>query len=261
MNTTIKFLLIFVSFFATNLLSQISKSDSIEREKYFAEEVKYWDSLCTAETKRAKIDINKNKLVYTYLLGMVDTYRSDKEMDSLLLKYSITTSEELYYCTVPWEKQNCYGKEMEIEISKRYGTKFIDSLRQKAEDIFIKKHRNDTFKFEDCDMTSRYYGTDDYSEFFDKYKRDFFKEFKYPENFKYKNEKYYSYTSADFILHKDGSISNLVIDTTFQNKENEKFRKEMEKQVENFVRKAKWRPATARGTIVNSEMSLTFHYK
>ncbi|MDY3521954.1 hypothetical protein PG614_09965 [Riemerella anatipestifer] len=225
------------------------------------EEIKYWDSLCTAETKRAKIDINNGKLVYTHLLGMIEMYRSNTEMDSLLAKYSISTAEDAYFCTVPWGKQNCYGKEMENEISKRYGIKFIDSLRQIAENTFVHKHRNDIFKFEDCDMTSRYYGTDDYSEFIDNYKRDFFKEFKYPANFKYKNEQYYSYSNADFILHKDGSISNLEISSTFQNPENEKFRKEIEKQIEKFVRNAKWKPATARGILVNSEMKLTFHYK
>ena len=33
---------------------------SIPMEK---EEIKYWDSLCNTETKRAEIDIRKNKLV------------------------------------------------------------------------------------------------------------------------------------------------------------------------------------------------------
>lgn len=246
-----------------NKIQNISEYDpiagvSIPMEK---EEIKYWDSLCNAETKRAEIDIRKNKLVYTHLFGMVETYRSNIEMDSLLAKNSITTEENGYFCTVPWEKQNCYGKKMENEISLRFGTKFIDSLRQVAENIYVSKHRNDIFKFEDCDMTSRYYGTEDYSEFFDNYKKDFFKDFKYPENFKYKNEKKYSYSNAYFILHKDGKISDLEISSTFQNKENEKFRIEIEKQIENFVKKSKWKPATARGTIVNSEMSLTFHYK
>ena len=231
---------------------------SIPMEK---EEIKYWDSLCNTETKRAEIDIRKNKLVYTHLFGMVENYSSNLEMDSLLAKKFIATEVNGYFCTIPWEKQNCYGKKMENEIALRHGIKFIDSLRQVAENIYVSKHRNDILKFEDCDMTSRYYGTDDYSEFFDNYKKDFFKGFKYPEEFKYKGEKYYSYSNADFILHKDGSISNLEISSTFQNKKNEKFRKEIEKQIENFVRKAKWKPATARGTIVNSEMSLTFHYK
>lgn len=261
MTVITKFLLIIFSFLTTNLFAQISKSDSIKLAKYFAYESKYWDSLCIAETKRAEIDIKKKKLVHRYLAGMVDAYRSEKEMDSLLAKYSITTEIHGIYCTVPSEKQNCYGNEMEREISKRFGAKFIDSLRQIAEIAFVKKHRNDIFKFQDCDMTSRYYGTDDYSEFFDNYERDFFKEFIYPENFKYKNEKYYSYSSADFILHKDGSISDLEIGSTFQNSENEKFRKEIEKQVEKFVKNAKWKPATVHGIVVNSEMSLTFHYK
>lgn len=231
---------------------------SIPMEK---EEIKYWDSLCNSETDRARKDIKLNKLVYTHLFGMVETYRSNKEMDSLLNNYSISTNENGYFCTVPWAKQNCYGKEMETEIAKRYGKNFIDSLRQIAEKTYVYKHRNDIFRFEDCDMTSRYPGTDDYKEFFDNYKRDFFADFNYPKDYKYKNEEYYSYSSVYFTLWKDGRISDLEIETTFQNKENEKFRAEIEKQIEKFVRKVKWKPATAIGAKVNSDMRLTIHYK
>lgn len=231
---------------------------SIPMEK---DEIKYWDSLCNAETKKARKDIKHNKLVYTHLFGMVETYRSNEEMDSLLSKYSISTNENGYYCTVPWTKQNCYGKEMENEIAERYGENFIDSLRQVAEKTYVYKHRNDIFRFEECDMTSRYPGTDDYGEFFDNYKRDFFAEFEYPKDYRYKNEEYYSYSSVYFTLWKDGKISDLEIESTFQNKENEKLGAEIEEQIEKFVRKVKWKPATALGTKVNSEMRLTIHYK
>lgn len=152
------------------------------------EEKKYWDSLCNSQTRQANEDIKKNKIFYTHLYGMVDEYRSDMEMDSILSKYSIGIKTDGYYCTIPWNQQNCYGKVMEKEIQKRYGIKFIDSLRQVAEKIYVHKHRNDVFKFQDCDMTSRYPGTDDYSEFLENYKNDFFKTFKYPANFKFKNE-------------------------------------------------------------------------
>ena len=261
MTAITKFFLISFSFLTTNLFAQISKSDSIELAKYFEEQSKYWDSLCIAETKRAEIDIKNKKLVHTYLAGMVDTYRSDKEMDSLLAKYSISTEIQGIYCTVPSEKQNCYGNEMEREISKRFGAKFIDSLRQIAEITFVNKHRNEIFRFEDCDMVSRYPGTNDYSEFLENYQRDFFATFKYPEKFQYKNEKYYSYSNVYFTLWKDGKISNLEIESTFQNKENEKFRAEIERQIENFVLKTKWKPATLIQIPVNSEMRLLFHYK
>lgn len=224
-------------------------------------EENYWDTLCTVETKRAEIDIKKNKLVYTHLFGMVKRYRSDTEMDSLLAKYSISTTQSGFLCTAPLETQNCYRKEMNKEISKRYGIKFIDSLRQVAEKIYIYKHRNDIFRFEECDRTSRYPGTDDYGEFFDNYKRDFFTDFKYPKEYKYKNEKYFSYSNVYFTIWKDGRISDLKIESTFQNRLNKKFRIEIEKQIEEFVQKVKWKPATALGTRVNSEMRLTIHYK
>ncbi|MFP3577853.1 hypothetical protein, partial [Brevibacillus sp. SIMBA_040] len=67
----------------------ISDSTYIERAKWIEEEKKYWDSTCQAETKRAKADIRKNKLVYFHYFGMVDEYKGNTEMNDLLRKYNI----------------------------------------------------------------------------------------------------------------------------------------------------------------------------
>jgi hypothetical protein len=45
----------------------------------------------------------------------------------------------------------------------------------------------------------------------------------YPEDFEFRNENSYSWISADFILYKDGSITNIDIELTFQNKKNYKY--------------------------------------
>lgn len=222
---------------------------------------KFWDSLCIAEVNQAKADIEKNKLVYTFTIGMVKTYKSDFEMDSLLAKHGISTTIYGFLCTALPDKQDCYGKEMAFEISKRYGSGFTDSLRQQAENIYVYKNRNAVFKFEDCDRVSRYYGTDDYSAFLRKYEQDFFRDFIYPLDFKHRNGQDSSYSNAYFILHKDGSVSDIKISSTFQNAYNEQFRDYFENQIEGFVKKTKWKPATVLGEIVNSEMRLTFFYK
>lgn len=127
-------------------------------------EKKYWDSLCDAERKNALKDIKSNQLSYTHIFGMVEMYRSDAEMDSLLSRYAIKTKKSGYYCMVPPSKQNCYSREMNKEIARRYGNTFIDSLRQKAEIIYVNKNKNKIFPFEECDMNSRYLKSNDYNE-------------------------------------------------------------------------------------------------
>jgi hypothetical protein len=42
----------------------------------------------------------------------------------------------------------------------------------------------------------------------------------YPEDFEFSKKSSYSWISADFILHKDGSITNIDIELTFQKKKN-----------------------------------------
>jgi hypothetical protein len=52
-------------------------SDSLKRkmDKWMLEERKYLDSACKEDTKRAKADIKKNKLVFFHYFGMVEQYK------------------------------------------------------------------------------------------------------------------------------------------------------------------------------------------
>lgn len=225
------------------------------------DEERFWDSLCIVEKDSAQIEIKSGKLVYHHVFGMVEEYRSNAEMDSLLKRYSIETGRVGYLCMAPIDKQMCYADEMVKAIKQKFGSNFIDSLRLVAENLYVQKHINDTFRFEECDTISRYPNTKNYSDFFKKYEKDFFETFEYPKEYKPKEEKYYSHTSGYFILHKDGSISGLELETTFQNKENEKFTHYFENEITKFIYQTEWIPATTLGYKVNSEMELTFFYK
>jgi len=225
-------------------------------------ERKYWDSLCDAERKNALRDIKNNQLVYTHIFGMVEMYRSDAEMDSLLSGYSIKTKESGYYCTVPSSKQNCYAREMNKEIAGRYGSTFIDSLRKKAEIIYVRKNRDKIFTFEECDMNSRYLKSNDYSEALKLIETGFWQETDYPEDFIYRKDKdSYSSMEANFILYKDGSISEPEVDIRFQDDRNYQFSGYFMDQLKTFVKKSKWKAATSIGIPVNSEMHVLIFFK
>ncbi|VXC19812.1 conserved hypothetical protein [Chryseobacterium sp. 8AT] len=202
----------------------ISDSLKMEMNKWMVEEKKYLDSACQEETKRANDDIRKNKLVFFHYFGMVEQYKGNIEMNELLKKYNIEVDSALTYCMVPSNLQNCYANVMSKEIDKRFGSKFIDSLRNVAEIKYIKKNPDKIFRFEECDWVSRYPGDKSYEEFSKSYERDFWKNVEYPDDFEYRKDKdSYSSMGANFILYKTGKISNIKIDVTFHNKKNYKY--------------------------------------
>lgn len=240
----------------------ISDSLKMEMNKWMVEEKKYLDSACQEETKRANDDIRKNKLVFFHYFGMVRQYKGNIEMNELLKKYNIEVDSALTYCMVPSNLQNCYANIMSKEIDKRFGSKFIDSLRNVAEIKYIKKNPDKIFRFEECDWVPRYPGDKSYEEFSKSYERDFWKNVEYPDDFEYrKNKDSYSSMGANFILYKTGKISNIKIDVTFQNKKNYKYSSYFINQLKEFVQNTKWVPAKSSGIPVNSEMAITLFFK
>lgn len=237
-------------------------SDSLKMDKWMVEERKYWDSTCQSETKRAGADIEKNKLVFFHYFGMVEEHKGNAEMNELLKKYNIEVDTTLSYCTVPSNLQNCYANVMSDEIDKRFGSKFIDSLRHVAKIRYIKKNPDKIFRFEECDWISRYPGDKSYEEFSKSYSRDFWKAVEYPDDFEFrKDNELYSSMSAGFILYKTGKISDTKIDITFQNKKNYRYSSYFINELKEFVQKTKWIPAKSSEIPVNSEMRMTIHFK
>ena len=235
---------------------------SVEQSVEFDAENKYWDSICKIETKKAEKNIKQNKLTYFHYFGMVVQYRSNVEMNKLLSNHNIRIDSASHYCTVPGELQNCYANKMEQEIDKRFGENFIDSLRTIAEKQYVKNNPNKIYEFEECDTLSRYPNDKNYSDFFETYKNDFFIIAEYPKDFEFRNEKdSYSWISADFILHKDGTVTDIDIELTFQNKKNYKYSSYFTTKLEEFILKTKWVPAKSMGVVVNSKIPLTIHFK
>lgn len=221
------------------------------------------DTVCLNEEKRAEKDIQSGKLVYFYFRGKTKMYRSNKEMKTLLSAYNIEIDSALVSCIPDLNgfKRNCYASKMRIAIEKKNGNEFINTLRNLAEIQFVINNPNLVFKFEECDTTSRYPNTKNYSDYFKKPKEDFEKQFTYPKDYKFKSGKYYSSTKISFILNKNGKVSNIETDCSFTDSENKKFAEYFKNETVKFVQNTKWIPAKFKGIDVNSEMNFIYFHK
>lgn len=123
----------------------------------------------------------------------------------------------------------------------------------------MRTHPDEVFPFEQCDQFSRYPNstTDQQSE---KIQADYFAQYTIPRQYIKRNEEYYSYTSASFIITKDGNIKDLSIKSRFQNKKNNIFEKQFNKQLKDFVLHTQWIPGKINNMNVHSYYGVTIHY-
>lgn len=227
------------------------------------------DTMCPFEKKRAWSDIKKGKLkIHFTFLNFRRNYDDDSfhNLNKHLSKYNITvdTVYDKYSSgcihTGHFELY-CYQNTMREEIERKYGKKFLDSLCYLVQKEHVRKNPDKFYEWNQCDMISRYPGTKDYNDMFDKSANDFFKQFHYPRDYKFKNERSYSHTSASFLLSKTGKISNLKTEAVFHNPTNEKYKSYFESEVAKFIKTVKFIPAKNCGITVNSRMDLSFQHK
>lgn len=235
-------------------------------EEYYktkSTKIKIIDTLCTYEQNRAKKDIKKGKFTFTLFYGFGVYDISNKEMKKLLGEYSITLDSILLPCSLPPKgfKRYCYSEQMNLEIENRFGVKFIDSLRNIADKSFIENNTNFVFSFSDCETNSRYATAKTYEEFLEKPQNDFIKSLNYSKLIKKQGKKEKANTDVSFIIYRNGTIGNIKVESDFKITKNKEFVINFEKEAINFVKKAKWIPATYRGIKVNSEMYLSLYSK
>jgi hypothetical protein len=134
MNRKVLFTIVSLSFISCSK-SLIQDEDSLSEEMimmmYEAED-RYLDSLCIEEKKRAEKDIRENNLTFVELLSGFEDYKEGSGMRKILSKYKINFDSTFHICTVRINMQNCYGNRMELEIAKRFGSHFIDSVKSEV---------------------------------------------------------------------------------------------------------------------------------
>ena len=108
------------------------------------EEIVLIDTACINAKERALNDIRSNKLTYYYnTIGP-----NEKEFKAELKKFNITAelgnmSTDIVYGRLG---DNCYEREMEEELNRRYGVAFFNSIWNKTLTTQMKKFPNDSIE-------------------------------------------------------------------------------------------------------------------
>lgn len=261
-------LFVIFSLFSCKEDNTINVYSEEDLDKNRGKKIRIIDTLCINQKKKAIEDIKKGK-VYTNIseINFTKSYIIDieyKKIETLLLKKGIQIDTTFFpdcFGRPEGFKKYCYQDIMRKEILKKYGSKLIDSLKSIVEKEYVLNHVDNIYDMHDCDRNSIYQDKRKFKDFFDETKNDFIKSFIYPQGYKYKNENNYSYTDIDFILTKNGKISNLKVESTFQNPENQKHKSYFENFVKKFITGRKWTPAKSSGIVVNGNFRTVFFHK
>jgi hypothetical protein len=197
------------------------------------------------------------------LLLNFNNFRCKKKMNLLLQRYNLN-NDSVFFLSMDNNNVGIYKKwgKLRERIDNKFGVNFIDSLIDIAEKKYVQNNIDKVFDFQECDTISRYSRAKYYQNYFENYKRDFWKLVKYPKDFKYRNGKdLYSYMLAEFILYKDGKVSDIKTGVTFQNNQNNIYAKYFRKKLIKFIKKSKWIPAKSAGITVTSKVALVIHFK
>jgi hypothetical protein len=231
------------------------------------------DSNCFSNIERAKSDFAKGDITYYDYKGFGSKFRNidyfQNEIEKLNIKYelvlvgcnSITIKTETFR-----PKDDCYISCMDKLVKEKFGKDFFNKLDIKSDSLYVieKKKRGFVFSFSECDnYVIRYKKSlgKEYNQQFDDIEKELDSLISYPKDFKFKNEEFYSWSTCSFVINEDSSISKLKLETTFQNKYNNKFRKYFEDKIKKFVLSSKWIPATSNGIVVKSQWDVNFQYK
>lgn len=248
-------------------------------EEDFAEKIRIVDTACQNATRKAEKDIRNGKLVlnitYIYRPFRHDTIIREKhipgfdvesEVIPLVTEFGISIDSNvlpIHDIVMTYDyyfRKHCYETRMRDAVIEKFGDTFIDSLKKTAEKKYVEKHPDLVYEADTFDSPGKS-GASNYHACYNKLNAEFRKYFVYPPEYKTKNEKIYSYTTASFLLMKDGSIKELEVKASFANIYNEKFRNNFESQLKAYILKTDWISPTCHGIPVNASVDFVFHHK
>jgi hypothetical protein len=223
------------------------------------------DTTCKHEVNSANADILKGKLTYCHFIGMVSSgFRSENEFMTALRIYNITYRTQAISDVITDQTQGCYCDFMSDKISERYGIKFIDSLLNIADSIYLANNINDTIRYTDCDAWPRYAGDPDTS---NSEQSAIFQEqcdvkIKYPVGYRKKTDlNNAAFVNVYFIVSKTGEAKIVGYHFLFDKESNDIYEPYFRRQIEKIANKQGWTPAQIRKQNVTSEFTLRVYFE
>jgi hypothetical protein len=236
----------------------------------FYKKIKIEDTTCDYETKRAEADIKNGKYSYNSLHypesnSLSGKFLTDEDFKKLGITID-TTFNERGCIRMPGDdlfRINCYQNVMGKALHEKYGEIF-DSINVARGKDYVASHPNEVYDMNVTDITDERVANNDNTKMKNQItfnEVEFENQFTYPKDYIPKNEKSYSYTTAEFTLLKDGTLKDLKVETAIANDANKKHKQYFENELSKYVRKAKWLSPTYFGSKVNCEMHFIFFHK
>ncbi len=252
--------------FLTTLVYSLTSCENAKESKTHFDHVSKKDTTCLKELANAKKDIGVGKLVYCHYAGniMFNELRSEKEMTFLLKKFGIDFQNETSSCIVYEDQtEHCYCELMDEKIKEKYGDKFIDSLLNQSDSLYVVNNINDTFYYAKCDVRPNYPGDKDDSpdEFSENLQNDLEKSVKYPAGYvKRPNNDSSAFVNIDFFIDKVGNATITGYWFVFDMKANHKYESYFEDVIAKSIKTTGWTSAIIRKQKVNSDMVMRFYF-
>jgi len=105
------------------------------------------DYKCQSELAQAKKDTKDGQLVYCHYLTNESllSFRSEDEFKHILKQNNIGYKFDFFTCMViDGQTNHCYCEYVNNNFFKKKSKKFIDSLLNKADSLFLISHKNDS---------------------------------------------------------------------------------------------------------------------
>ena len=241
-----------------------------EKKSAFEHSVPRNETSCLRRIELAKKDIREGRLTFC---DTVDDYysrydREDKEKTELLEKYNITYGRTSFYPRYYEEcldkDVNCYCTFMREKIDEKYGSHFIDSIMDAADELFVQRNIDARFGEKMCDVRPVY---PDDTETKNGLSFAFSKDLKNllvhsVGLYKSKNEDNRGYIDIWINVDKDGTANIHDYILTLRNDSALKYEAYLGSQLERIVKKTGWTPGKIRGQKVYSirEIEFLFDY-
>ncbi|MDE5525208.1 energy transducer TonB [Elizabethkingia meningoseptica] len=219
---------------------------------------------CNYETKLAENDFKYKNYTYSNVGGLGFSYIGTDEFEKLLKENNIKYKYILESCVVnsfeDIKFENCYSTKMNKLLENKYGKSFFDSLKTLSVKEYLLKNKDSIYDEDVLDSHMTKSKTTDYQKQTMAAETNYKKKFVYPSDYIKAKDNGSSYTSTQFLLMKDGTVSDVQAESVFSNSKNNIFEKLFNERAELYVKKFDWKPSTIQGIPVNSHMSMVVFY-
>ncbi|MCS4237199.1 hypothetical protein M2306_002770 [Myroides gitamensis] len=231
-------------------LEKLFGSSEYDLEQYILQPLKS-DTLCLGDLERAKQDVSKGKIVFTYPFYFLSSgLRQEKQLAKLCEQHGIVFEYESFSdMFFEGQTQGCYAAYMDQVIAKKFGSKFKENLLDEADQLLIVEQD-----------TIPYY-------FFEDFYRNKSWDANLPEELKLKIE-----TNAEgsrpfmdigFYIDQDGKSSGYHLSNFMEvnSEANQKLEIELfaigVKEIQEYNY---WEPGIIKGQKVNTEMNVRIYF-